>query len=70
MKVTPWEHIAVKKCPVCGREYVPAPEHSYKVYLECKKGTGHYKTPVCSYGCMRKHQREKEEKKRARKCKN
>lgn len=35
------------KCSVCGKKFVPAPEHAYK------KG----EKKLCSYTCMRKAER-------------
>lgn len=43
--------IPVKKCPVCGRQFVPAPQHSYHMPYE------KYRL-VCSYGCHRKAERD------------
>ena len=38
-------------CPICKKEYIPAPEHSYKIPTK--------KTfrKVCSYHCMRDYER-------------
>lgn len=49
--------IIVKRCPVCDKEFIPAPYHTYKI--------GRSKRPryVCSYSCLRKYQLEKEAKK-------
>lgn len=35
------KYVHTKKCPICGKTYVPAPYHVYKVG----------RTPVCSYSC-------------------
>lgn len=43
------------KCPVCGKVFIPSPEHVYKVYL---KGYNAYKK-VCSYHCMMDYRRKK-----------
>ena len=40
------------KCPICGKEFHPEPEHAWKIGND-KKG----KT-VCSYTCMRKWEKE------------
>lgn len=40
-------------CPVCGRRFIPAPEHLYKIYEN-----GVY-SRVCSWTCMRKHEKKK-----------
>ena len=42
---TPWDEI---KCPVCGKAFVPAPLHAWKIdisYCQTKR--------VCTYSCMR-----------------
>ncbi|MBQ8649154.1 MAG: hypothetical protein IJ470_03700 [Clostridia bacterium] len=49
------EIIKTVKCPICGKEFIPAPYHAYKIY---QKG---YKL-VCTYGCMRKWERQEENK--------
>lgn len=38
--------IEVKTCPVCGKTFVPAPFHAYRI------GNA-YSAPVCSYTCAR-----------------
>lgn len=50
------------KCPVCGKMFIPAPEHSYKI------GEGIKGELVCTYSCMRKW--EKNPKKPKRVCNN
>ncbi|MEE0981454.1 MAG: hypothetical protein U0K91_07195 [Acutalibacteraceae bacterium] len=44
--VTPW---VMKVCPICGKEFLPAGQHSWKIgeYMS-------YEKLVCSYSCMRK----------------
>ena len=49
--------MAIKKCYVCGTEFTLAPCHIYKATVE-----GRVKH-LCSYGCLRKLQKEKEAKK-------
>ena len=53
------------KCPVCGKIYIPAAMHSWRIYKN-----NSYKL-VCTYGCKRKFEKEQEllkaQKKRARK---
>ena len=44
-------------CPVCGRGFIPAPYHLYKM----RGGR-----LVCSYSCMLRSEREREENKRRR----
>lgn len=55
-----YAHITLK-CPVCGKEFQPAPFHALRI------GTEWRGKPVCSYSCMRKWEREQEEKEKARK---
>lgn len=43
-------------CPVCKEKFYPAPMHVYKTTPQSEK-------LVCSYHCMIKYRREKEEKK-------
>ena len=49
------------KCPVCGRGFVPAPQHSYR---EKSDSRGRF---VCSYKCVLKSEEIHEEGKRRRK---
>ena len=51
--------IPVFTCPVCGKKYVPAGQHVYKI-------DDHF---VCSWGCQRKAEKEKEARKAERKKK-
>lgn len=44
----------VKKCPICGKEFVPAAEHAYRLP---NKGA-----VVCSYHCHREARRKHESK--------
>lgn len=43
----------MSKCPVCGKEFIPAPFHVYKVYTK-----GQYKL-ACSWNCVRKWEKKK-----------
>lgn len=52
------EPIITKICPVCGKEFPPAPWHRYKAVI------GGNKVLVCTYPCMMKADKEHEEKKR------
>ena len=36
-----------KKCPICGKEFHPAPQHNWKIGAESSNKL------VCSYTCMR-----------------
>ena len=47
------EAVVEKKCPICGKIFCPAPLHVYKVN----------RVYVCSYSCVRKYEREKENEK-------
>lgn len=47
----------IKICPICGKRFIPAPEHYWKI------GTGEYDMEtrnrlVCSYSCMRVWEKE------------
>lgn len=44
-----------KKCPICGREYIPAANHIYKI--------AQHET-VCSWHCVRDWEKEQEARKR------
>ena len=61
--------IVDQKCPVCGKNFIPAPYHYWKVKLSNEKWAN-----TCSYSCMRvaekeneKAELEKQEKKRLEK---
>ena len=43
----------IRVCPVCGKTYLPAYKHIYKIYI----GNGMYR-PCCSWSCQRKHEKE------------
>ena len=42
-------------CPVCGKEYIPAPKHLYRIPKPNHNG----KVKVCSYGCVRAYEKSK-----------
>ena len=48
------EYIRVLVCPVCGKKFVPASMHIYKVQTNL----------VCSWGCQRKVEKEQEARKK------
>lgn len=53
------------ECPVCGKQFIPAPIHVYKmdvVYKGVRK-----RKYYCGWNCYRTVQKKKEEKKRGRK---
>lgn len=41
----------VIKCPVCGRDFLPAPYHAYKI--QTKLG----RKRVCSWKCLRQNEK-------------
>ena len=43
------------KCPICGKTFYPYPSHAYKIK---NKGWTRF---VCTWSCLRKHEKEKEE---------
>lgn len=51
----------IKKCPICGKDFHPAPEHSWTI--------GSDKKLVCSYTCARKWDKEQERKGKPRRKK-
>lgn len=51
----------VLRCPICGKEFIPAPENIYKVIMGAR--TEHF----CSWGCYRIVQKQREAEKKARK---
>lgn len=55
------EHWVMRKCPICGKEFLPAGQHSYKIGTIVKQ-----QKLVCTYTCMRKWEREQEEKNKKR----
>ena len=58
-----WLHKPLPKCPICGKEFLPAHEHAYKIRV--KKSDGHIiHKKVCSYECMRKYEKRIEEAKK------
>lgn len=61
--------IVDQECPICGKNFIPAPYHQWKMINRKTKGI-HW-VNVCSYSCMRKAEKEiekadieKQEKKR------
>lgn len=53
-------HIFETECPICGKRFVPAPFHRYKLLIGTKEKL------VCTYSCMSRGLREKEEAHRER----
>ena len=51
-------HLIERKCPVCGKIFVPAPEH---VYIEDKKG-------FCKWSCLCDYRKKKEATKEKRRA--
>ena len=68
--------IVDQKCPICGKNFVPAPYHHWKI--KKKKSKGVKWENVCSYSCMRVWEKEvekeeakkEEEKKKKKESKN
>lgn len=56
-------HWQMRTCPVCGKEFLPAGQHSWIIGNNFSK-----QELVCTYSCMRKW--EKNPKKRSRVCEN
>lgn len=47
------------ECPICGKNFIPAPEHYWQIGNYGLETRGVY---VCSYSCMRKWEKEQEAK--------
>lgn len=45
-------------CPVCGKKFLPAPEHAWKIGYESEAERN--QNLVCTYSCMRKWEKERE----------
>lgn len=41
--------IRLVKCPICNKQFIPAPQHCYKVQ---KRGTSSASKYVCSWSCL------------------
>lgn len=54
------------KCPICGKMFIPAPFHVYKIRQKWYLSV--YSRLVCSWGCQRRWER-KEGKYNERRCK-
>jgi hypothetical protein len=52
-----------KICPICGKEYIPATMHVYKVDLI----KPYKKSPVCSWKCVMEGERQAEQMRQRRK---
>lgn len=50
----------IKKCPICKKDFHPAPEHAWKIGPETANNI------VCSYTCMRKWEKAQPQKKKIR----
>ena len=55
-----------QKCPVCGKKFIPAPEHYWKIGTG-PNGIDTRTKNVCSYSCMRVWEKEQIAKMNARK---
>lgn len=38
--------LSLRACPICKKNFIPAPEHAWKI-------GGEHRALVCSYTCMR-----------------
>lgn len=50
-----WWEAPLAECPICGKRFAPAIEHYWMIgdyWTEVRD------TPVCSYSCMRKWEKE------------
>ena len=61
-------HSLPKECPVCGKKFIPAPEHYWKIGSH--GGMDTRDTTVCSYSCMRKWEKEQEAKEEQKHTRN
>ena len=50
-------------CPICGKKFIPAPEHYWKIG---QWGSEERTDVVCSYSCMRVWEKEQEAKDKRR----
>lgn len=46
-----------KTCPICGKLFIPAPEHAYSVGVRNRKTHYTKKVLVCSWGCLRAYEK-------------
>ena len=60
-----WRKRPPVECPICGKKYIPAPEHAWKIG-PTKERDGSRPTLVCSYTCMRVWEKEMERKEKER----
>ena len=56
------DEMGLEVCPICGKRYLPAPFHAYKIYINKSNGkkygvVGGYHYKVCSWGCVRKYEK-------------
>jgi hypothetical protein len=60
------KHCLPIECPICGKKFIPAPEHYWKIG---NYGMESRDERVCSYSCMRKWEKEQEAEIKAKKNK-
>lgn len=53
-------HLIDHTCPICGKNFVPAPLHAFRHQRDC--------VTVCSYTCFSKYLKETEKKNKIQKC--
>lgn len=58
MRDQQFNYLTVRTCPICGKKFVPAPEHVYRVRGKKTNGL------VCTYSCVLKSYRESNETKK------
>ena len=54
----------MKKCPVCGKEYLVPDVASWAYVMWAMKKTGGVKVYFCSWGCLRKWEKEHQPKRK------
>lgn len=59
-----WYERPLKTCPICGKQFSPASEHAWLIGSEYTYDTSREcrNIPVCTYSCMRKWEKDQEEK--------
>lgn len=46
----------MQRCPICDKEFIPAPYHAYKIYKKLPTGSV-TKVLVCSWSCLQTSRR-------------
>lgn len=50
------KHLVEITCPVCGKTFIPAPQHAYSAEIHKKNGYVK-KVTLCSWSCVRAHEK-------------